>query len=94
MVPVVLIDPREEQLPSVGLIEVFDLESGRRRLVDSSDRKVRAAVAANAASRRARREEFFRKAGIEGVEIRLDGDTVAPLVAYFRRREAWRATGR
>ncbi len=94
VIPLVLIDPREEELPDVGLVEVYDLETGRRRLIDSSDRRVRAAVAANAAARRERRNDLFRKAGIEGVEIRLDADTVAPLVAYFRRREAWRATGR
>lgn len=94
VIPVVLIDPREEELPAVGLVEIYDLETGKRRLIDSSDRKVRAAVAARAAARREKRNEVFRKAGIEGVEIRLDGDTVAPLVAYFRRREAWRAAGR
>jgi uncharacterized protein (DUF58 family) len=94
VIPVVLVDPREEDLPPVGLIEVFDLESGKRRLIDSSDPRVRAGLAAKAAARRARRNSLFRKAGIEGVEIRTDADTVAPLVAYFRRREAWRATGR
>jgi uncharacterized protein (DUF58 family) len=94
VVPVVLIDPREEELPAVGLIEVFDLESGRRRLIDSSDRRVRAGVESLAAARRLKRNALFRRAGMEGVEIRLDADTVAPLVAYFRRREAWRATGR
>ncbi len=94
LIPVVLIDPRQEELPPVGLIETFDLESGRRVVIDASDARVRADVAAKAAVRRARIRSVFRRAGIEAVEIRLDEDTVAPLAAYFRRRERWRATGR
>lgn len=94
LVPVVLVDPRTEDLPPVGLIEIEDLETGRRELIDTSDPTLRASVRARASARRARRTEVFRKAGIEGVEIRLDQDTVAPLVGYFRRREKWRAAGR
>jgi hypothetical protein len=91
---VVLVDPRTEDLPPVGLIEIEDLETGRRGLIDASDATVRTAVRARASSRRIERTSVFRRAGIEGVEIHLDQDTVAPLVGYFRRREKWRAAGR
>jgi uncharacterized protein (DUF58 family) len=94
VVPVVLVDPRQESLPSVGLVEVIDLETGLRRLIDSSDPRVRRDLATKARIRRERRAAIFRRARVEGVEIRLDADTVAPLVAYFRRRERWRAAGR
>lgn len=94
VIPVVLADPRQELLPAVGLIEVADLETGMRRLIDSSDPRLRRDLATKARIRRERRAASFRRAGVEAVEIRLDADTVAPLVAYFRRRERWRATGR
>jgi uncharacterized protein (DUF58 family) len=94
VVPVVLIDPRQESLPEIGLVEVTDLETGLRRLIDSSDPRLRRDLATKAKIRRERRIAIFRRAGVEGVEIRLDADTVAPLVAYFRKRERWRAAGR
>jgi len=94
LVPVVLIDPRQEDLPRIGLVEAYDLESGRRRLIDTSDPRARAAAASKGRAMRAARATLFQRGGIDGVEIRLDSDTVAPLVAYFRRREAWRAAGR
>jgi uncharacterized protein (DUF58 family) len=94
VIPLVLIDPREEEVPPVGLIEVVDLESGKRKMIDSSDPHVRRSVAERASERRRRWRSIFQRAGVEGVEIRLDEDTVAPLVRYFRRRERWRAAGR
>ena len=45
-------DPREEELPAVGLLRVEDAETGERLLVDTSSRRVRAAYAAAAADRR------------------------------------------
>ncbi|MBD3162408.1 MAG: DUF58 domain-containing protein [Candidatus Eisenbacteria bacterium] len=94
VVPLVLVDPRQERHPAVGLVPVFDLETGRRAVVDTSDPRTRAALEARTRAMAEERERVFRRAGVEGVELRLDEDTVAPLVAYFRRRERWRAAGR
>ena len=93
VIPVVLVYPSREEIPAVGLVETIDLETGERRLIDASDRRFRRALAGQSMVQRRRREQIFRTAAVEGVEIRLDGDTVAPLVAYFRKRERWRATG-
>jgi uncharacterized protein (DUF58 family) len=94
VIPVVLMDPRQEEIPSVGLIEITDLERGTRRVIDTSDPRLRRDLATRSRIRKERRSAVFRRAGVEGVEVRLDADTVAPLVAYFRKRERWRATGR
>jgi uncharacterized protein (DUF58 family) len=94
VVPLVLLDPREEDLPSIGLIETRDLETGERKLTDSSDPAVRQAFAQAVKARRDRRGAIFRRAGVEGVELRTDRDIVAPLMVYFRKRERWRAAGR
>src|SRR5712692_9850753 len=45
-------DPREEELPAVGLLELEDAETGQRLLVDTGSRQVRAAYAAAAVARR------------------------------------------
>lgn len=94
VIPLVLIDPRSEQLPPVRLIEVVDLETKKRSLLDTSSARVRSELTKRAERRRNRRQRIFRHAGVEGIEIRLDEDTVAPLINYFRKRERWRASGR
>src|SRR5947209_224911 len=45
-------DPREDELPNVGLLEVEDAETGKRRLLDTGSRAVRAAYAARGRARR------------------------------------------
>ncbi len=94
VIPVVLVDPRAEDLPPIGIIETSDLETGARRVIDASDPRVRAAFALHVRARREGREAIFRHAAVEGVELRMDSDIVPPLLAYFRRRERWRAAGR
>jgi hypothetical protein len=61
--------------------------------VDTSNPRVRTRFEQEVAARRRKRDEIFAGAGVQPVEIRLDGDTIAPLVGYFRRRERWRAAG-
>src|ERR1051326_1353106 len=45
-------DPREQELPAVGLIQVEDPESGRQYLLDTSNREVRARYAERGRQRR------------------------------------------
>lgn len=97
IVPVVLIDPlfdpKKKLLPSVGLMDAVDLETGRMRTVDTSDPQFRRQFFERLTRAEARRAEAFSGAGLQPVEIHLDADTIAPLVGYFRRRERWRAAG-
>ena len=52
LIAVRVTDPREEELPAVGLLRVEDAETGERLLVDTSSRRVRDAYAAAAVQRR------------------------------------------
>ncbi len=80
-------DPREEQLPAVGLVELRDAETGERTLVDTFDRGMREAFAANAQGRSSALRELLRAASVDQVEIRTDSDYLLPLVKFFRMRE-------
>jgi uncharacterized protein (DUF58 family) len=93
VIPVVLIDPRAEDLPPIGIVETSDLETGARRIIDASDPKIRSAFASQVRARRETRQAIFRRVAVEGVELRMDADIVPPLLAYFRKRERWRAAG-
>jgi len=87
VVAIVLSDPHDAALPDLGIVEVEDAESGERMLLDSSDPALRWRYAALAAERDGARRHALATAGVEAIEIQLDGsDPLDPIVAYFRRR--------
>ncbi len=79
-------DPRERELPAVGLVELEDAETGRSVLVDTSDRRVRALYATRAAAQREERRRLLTTMRIDQIELETDVSYVEPLSAYFRRR--------
>jgi len=81
-----LSDPLEETLPDVGLVWLEDAETGRRTLVDTSDRQVRLTVSKSSAERRAQLDYLFRSSDIDAVPLRTDRDYATPLVNFFRQR--------
>ena len=84
---IALSDPRELELPAVGLIELEDAETGAHLLVDTSDRHVRARYAARAAALRDERRRALTLMRIDQIELQTDRSYVEPLIAYFRRRK-------
>ena len=79
-------DPREEELPPVGLVDLTDAETGETVTVDARDPAVREAVSAAARARREQTQDLLRRAGVGHVVVRTDADYVEPLIAFFRRR--------
>jgi len=86
VVAISVTDPREEELPPVGLLELEDAETGDRVLVDSRDKRTRAAFGRWAAERRQARESLFRSIGIDALDLRTDRRYDLPLVRFFHRR--------
>lgn len=90
-------DPREQQWPSAGLIELQDAESGRRFLVDAGSSRVRRAFEEAARVRRASLLESFGKLGIDSLAVSTRaGDDRHPayvheLMMFFRKRERRRS---
>lgn len=88
VVPVVITDPRELELPDAGLIDLRDPESGRRVTVDTSSGRVRREFAARAKRIEADRTSMLRRMKLDSIDIRTDRSYIEPLAAYFRRKEA------
>ena len=86
LVAVRLVDPREQELPAVGLLRVVDAETGAPALVDTSSVAVREAFAERARRRAARAEAALAQARVDHVTLRTDEDYVEPLAAFFRHR--------
>jgi uncharacterized protein (DUF58 family) len=82
-----ILDPREEQLPNVGVIAAEDLESGELCDIDTSSRTVREAYAMRIARQRSDREQLFRRLDLDHLTIQTDRPYVRPIAELFRRRQ-------
>ena len=92
LIPIQIVDPREEELPDIGLALVEDLETGELVEVDTSDLDVRAEYARETLRQRAAREHLFRRLQLDHVTVSTDRDFVRPLTELFRLRQR-RLTG-
>ena len=92
LIPIQIADPRENELPDVGLALVEDLETGELVEVDTSDLDVRANYAREAQRQRAAREHLFRRLQLDHVTVSTDRDFVKSLTELFRLRQR-RLTG-
>jgi uncharacterized protein (DUF58 family) len=85
VVPVVITDPMEEELPKVGLVTFEDVETGMVLEFDSSGPEA-AEYARYAAQLRQAREETLRRLKMDFVNVRTDRPYVDALVQFFRAR--------
>lgn len=92
IVTIRLVEPREEDLPSAGLLDLEDAESGTRLSVDSGSAKVRAAYARAARQRRDAYRAWCADAGVTSLEMSTADDPLGPLLRYFRGRVRRRGT--
>ena len=79
-------DPREAELPNVGIIQMLDPESGETVWVDTSLRQVRERYRKMAADSAEARNRIFRRNRIEFVDIYTHQLYDVPLVKFFRER--------
>ncbi len=87
IIAVSITDPREEQLPNIGLIAVCDAESGRETVVDTGDKSVRDAYAKEAAARARARDQVFQRTRVDAIRVRTDKPYVEEIYRFFRMRE-------
>jgi uncharacterized protein (DUF58 family) len=87
LVAVTLGDPRESELPDVGLIELEDAESGSAVLVDSSSKEVRNRYKQAMGNRVAAIAQTFKANGVDEIRVSTETDYVDPLVRFFKKRE-------
>lgn len=87
VVAVVLDDPGERELPSVGVARLVDPESGALAEVDTGDPTVRARYAAMMRAERDARQNLLRRLGVDEVVVPLETGYVEPMLRFFRTRE-------
>lgn len=87
VIAVVLDDPRETNLPAVGLVELEDAETGERYVVDTNDNRLREAFAREAAAARAERDRTLRSADVDAIVVDTERPYMQALLRFFRMRE-------
>lgn len=86
LVAVRLIDPRERDLPAVGLVEFVDAEDGTHLLLDTSSEHYRQRLQALLSERREEQRLEMTRRGVDVIDVPTDGTAVDPLVRFFELR--------
>ena len=88
LVAVAITDPREIEMPGIGIVELEDAETGSRLLLDTSHAPTRQRFHEMALRRQRERAQLLRSCGVDLVELRTDEPYLKPLIKFFRMREA------
>lgn len=86
MVALQVFDEAEVELPKLGLVEMFDSESGVKEWVNTNSAKVRKNYAQRFTDFREQLYTDFRKAGVDFAALGTDGKYLKSLNALFLRR--------
>lgn len=81
-----IVDPRELELPNVGVIELRDQETSAVREIDTRNRKLRDRYAEAGRQRLADHADTVRRAGADHLVLRTDSDWVVDLAVFVDRR--------
>jgi len=86
LISIALTDPRERELPNVGLITLEDAETGEMVELDTGSRGVRDRYKKQAAERHADFTSGMRKKGLDWIEASTEGPYLPALRQLFARR--------
>ncbi len=88
-----ILDPRELELPDVGVLVLADPETGELHEVQTSDRRLRERYAAAALRQRDRVAETIRAAGAAHLRLRTDSDWLLDIVRFVAAARHARTRG-
>ena len=83
---IMIYDPREAELPNVGLLEAVDAETGEVVWVDTSSSLVRAGYEQWWAQAQNTLATTFAKSRVDWVSVATNDDYVKPLIKLFKHR--------
>lgn len=87
LIAVRLWDPREINLPDIGMVLLQDSETGQQLYLDTSDRRLRERFHAAATQREQTLAASFRKAGVDALALSTEDDLVAAIVRFADQRK-------
>lgn len=87
LVGVVLQDPREDEIPKIGLVKFFNPETEEEIIVDTSDKNFQEWYKLKRAETKLRRKSLFVSAHLDAININTNESYIKPLTNFFRIRE-------
>lgn len=87
VVAIRIYDTREKELPNIGLINLFDAETGTHKLIDTSNPLVLKKFSDWRKEKDEELKQIFRRCGVDYINIRTDESYIQPLMNFFRIRE-------
>lgn len=85
-----LSDPRELDLPDIGIVSLEDAETGEQVEIDTSNAKLRMLYSQQNRRRREELIDGFRRSGVDHFSVSTDEPYIHALRAFFKRREGRR----
>jgi uncharacterized protein (DUF58 family) len=79
-------DPREAELPDIGIVMIEDAETGEQLMVDTHDPSFRKRFREVTEEREAYLADSFRRAGIESLALSTEEDLVRAIVRFASLR--------
>ncbi len=79
-------DRREREIPSIGLVNVMDAETGRQMWVDTSSKAMRSSYEKWNADVREKTRQVLLRYRVDSVDIATDQDYVKGLISLFKHR--------
>jgi uncharacterized protein (DUF58 family) len=83
-------DPREVEMPDIGLVVMEDSETGEQLYVDTHDRNFRARFAAAARQWEAELEGIFKYSGVAHLSLSTEEDLVRAIIRFAALRQRQR----
>jgi len=83
-----IMDRGDMFLPNMGLIQVYDQETGKKSIADTSNFKVQQEYARWWHTQQKKNLEIFKKSGVDVAQLYTDKDYVKALTELFHRRGA------
>jgi len=87
VIAVTVTDPREFELPNIGIIRLNDAETKETILVDTEDAGVRREYNRNSLKKFADRRELFKSVNVDSIDIYTNAPYTKALIRFFKTRE-------
>lgn len=87
MVAITVTDPREIDLPNIGIIKLDDAETGKTFTIDTGDSDFRKKYKEDTLRRMRDRKNLLRSVNVDNINLRTDIPYDKELIKFFRMRE-------
>jgi uncharacterized protein (DUF58 family) len=88
VIALTLNDPRERELPSIGLVKMADAESGAERWIDTNNASIRRSFERFWNEHESRLRRTLLSTKVDRINVEIDKPYIRPLVDFFKMRES------